>query len=88
MVGSEPSSAPPLPQFPFTHIACPQCQLTNCPWLLLTRPQAAGVLVACKQGVLLLQLVVCREGEADSEREVTHPAFQFVLLTHEARGPF
>lgn len=68
MVGSEPGSAPRLPQFPSTHIACPQRQLTNCPWLLLARPQAAGVLVACKQGVLLLQLVVCREGESRAQR--------------------
>ena len=36
----------------------PLPQLTNCPWLLLPWPQAARVLVARKQGVLLLQLVV------------------------------
>lgn len=56
-------SDPPSPWFPS---CCPPLppQLTNCPWLLLPWPQAAGVLVACKQGVLLLQLVVCagREG--------------------------
>lgn len=70
MVGSEPGTAPPLPPFPSAHMACPQRQLTNRPWLLLARPQAAGVLVACKQGVLLLQLVVCREGERQAQREV------------------
>lgn len=62
MVGSGIGSAPPLPQVPSAPKPYPQ--LTNCPWLLLPGPQAARVLEACKQGVLLLQLVVCagREG--------------------------
>lgn len=60
VLGSGHSSAP----HPQPHQPCPQPQLTDGPRLLLSGPQAAGVLVMCKQGVLLLQLVVCARKES------------------------
>lgn len=43
------------------HMPTARGGLTNCPWLILPRTNSTRVFVVCKQRMLLLQLVLCRE---------------------------